>query len=565
MSRLLQPGHFRGKRASVCQVCTAPYSWRGDIDSRKRASPLSILSSSRFGSVVAPIALWNHYGIVRSSSSWCSTMKTTRNFSSDTAPSITPAKEQSRVVSKVRKRQRPHSRPWTTRQRLRRLITHNELMRDRNVFTSFLAFPKRSASPSSDTLKELTAVAKSRWQWVANRVVSVWKEATDGKDVANTPQNSSNRRPEKYEVIMDERWWFWNILLASLPATLIFVYCEFRGQYLAQDYFRQEELRQMRRILGDHITEHDLPPPPPPPWSARVYRAAGDAYRWLSASYDQYRRTLVDPCADMGEESDVASAAPRELTSATSNTMTSASDNVLASGEAAADPDVDKSTLPWWFFMLPQAIHPLIGPPPVNASDHASTTPATIVPTRSEIRVATTTSPDQPSLLRTDSAPTHDQTEPVTVQVLLKRIENLEERINKAIPNVEQTTEPVPVVPQPAHNGVAASYPAERVRQSGVQNRYEDSLLQKWQHQRLESLSVRADSVDQTSSAGSSSAASLENVSSSSRTVDLKSEAVGVHGNNASAAGAFSWMGVWKNFRRSPSQNMDSSAEKKQA
>jgi hypothetical protein len=560
MSPLLRPGHFRGKRASAWQVCAAPRDKHGDVGVQKRASPWSMLGSNRSSDTSAATALWN-YGSICSSSSCCCSMTTSRNFSSDTVPSSVPTNEPSRVVSKVRKRQRPHSRPWTTRQRLRRLITHNQLMRDRNVFTSFLAFPtKRSASPSSETLKELTAVAKSRWQWVANRVVSVWKEATDGKDVVNTPQTSSNRRPEKYEVIMDERWWFWNILLASLPATLIFVYCEFRGQYLAQDYFRQEELRQMRRILGDHITEHDLPPPPPPPWSARVYQAAGDAFTWLWAACDQYLRTLVDPPPETVEPNAVPSAAPTELPSATSSTMTTASGNVLASGKSA-DPDVDKSTLPWWFFMLPQAIHPLKGPPPVNASDHASTTPPTIVPTRSEVQVtaATSASPDQLSVA------TNDQTEPVTLQVLLKRIEKLEERINKDSPNVEQTTEPVPVAPQPAHNGVAASYPAERVRQSGVQNRYEDSLLQKWQHQRLESLSVRADSVDQTSSAGSSSAASLESVSqeSSPRTVDLKSDAVGVHGNNAPATGAFSWMGVWQNFRGSPSQNMDT--DKKQA
>lgn len=57
-------------------------------------------------------------------------------------------------------------------------------------------------------------------------------------------------RPERTGPVMDREWWFWNILLMSLPGMLIGLYCEFIAKPEMHEFLGKLFDEQRKRIMG---------------------------------------------------------------------------------------------------------------------------------------------------------------------------------------------------------------------------------------------------------------------------------------------------------------------------
>ena len=60
-------------------------------------------------------------------------------------------------------------------------------------------------------------------------------------------------RPRQFKAgaEMDFRWWFWNVCFALLPAALIALYCEVRGKPRMRAFHRDQELAELRLVMGE--------------------------------------------------------------------------------------------------------------------------------------------------------------------------------------------------------------------------------------------------------------------------------------------------------------------------
>lgn len=58
-------------------------------------------------------------------------------------------------------------------------------------------------------------------------------------------------RPERSKLNMDDRWWFWNILLMSVPGICIALYCEFKAKPEMHELLAKLDEEQRARILGE--------------------------------------------------------------------------------------------------------------------------------------------------------------------------------------------------------------------------------------------------------------------------------------------------------------------------
>jgi hypothetical protein len=138
----------------------------------------------------------------------------------------------------------------TTRDRLRLLMDTNQIIPKNRFQDTGL-----SVAPAA----ELLDLAQSRFTWLRTKVFQHWNSdySEDPKQVSDEDQSLGMRRQYKTGfVVMDTRWWVWNILFALLPAIIIALYCELRGKHLMHDFHRRQELAQLRQILGeDEFTE----------------------------------------------------------------------------------------------------------------------------------------------------------------------------------------------------------------------------------------------------------------------------------------------------------------------
>jgi hypothetical protein len=115
----------------------------------------------------------------------------------------------------------------TTRDRMRVLLETNQLPTD--------AFSRQKAS-------QLLELAQSRLSFFRNKIYQNWN-----------PDYLSlqHKRPNKLDVVMDARWWTWNIAFALLPAVLIAAFCELRGKPLVEKYRKQQRERQEKQQLSN--------------------------------------------------------------------------------------------------------------------------------------------------------------------------------------------------------------------------------------------------------------------------------------------------------------------------
>jgi hypothetical protein len=64
-------------------------------------------------------------------------------------------------------------------------------------------------------------------------------------------EKAGAHRPERIGPVMDRRWWFWNILLMSLPGTLLGLYCEFIVKPEMHEVLGKLDEEQRKRIMGE--------------------------------------------------------------------------------------------------------------------------------------------------------------------------------------------------------------------------------------------------------------------------------------------------------------------------
>lgn len=114
----------------------------------------------------------------------------------------------------------------TIRDRMRVLVEKNELT---------TGFSLKKAS-------HLLDLAQSRISYFRDKIYQNW----------NPDYLQQHSRPNKLDVVMDARWWIWNVAFALLPAILIAVYCEFRGKPLVEEYRKQQMEKQKNRMLGEN-------------------------------------------------------------------------------------------------------------------------------------------------------------------------------------------------------------------------------------------------------------------------------------------------------------------------
>jgi hypothetical protein len=124
---------------------------------------------------------------------------------------------------------------------------------------------------------ELLDVAESRINWLRSKVFSVWNSSygestatADGVAAAASTSNNAGaaaatttpsantvvlqeriKNFRQYEVVMDFRWWVWNLAFAVMPAVVIFLYCELYGKHAMYAYHQKVELAQMKRAMGE--------------------------------------------------------------------------------------------------------------------------------------------------------------------------------------------------------------------------------------------------------------------------------------------------------------------------
>lgn len=148
---------------------------------------------------------------------------------------------------------------------------------------------KVNVLPTRHQSADLLDLAKGRVTWVQTKMYEFWNPDHVVPAATSNATASAKNRPVKNDVVMDLRWWGWNIAFAILPAALIGFYCEFRGQYLMHDYYEGLEQQQAARILGDeYVREHasELTAPPPENFVVRLYRVAQEVTSLLVGNRD---------------------------------------------------------------------------------------------------------------------------------------------------------------------------------------------------------------------------------------------------------------------------------------
>jgi hypothetical protein len=131
-------------------------------------------------------------------------------------------------------------------------------------------------------------LAQSRLAWARDQIFQYWNP--DWK-IQSTSRGAgtAERLPSQQLVVMDGRWWRWNVAFALLPAFLIGTYCEFRGQYLMYKYHQEQELRNLRRLMGDDFVEKHrdaLIRPPPENFLTRSWNAFAELLELLRGRSD---------------------------------------------------------------------------------------------------------------------------------------------------------------------------------------------------------------------------------------------------------------------------------------
>lgn len=121
--------------------------------------------------------------------------------------------------------------------------------------------------PLEKRISHFLELAESRLTWARSQVLQLWDpEWKKSNNKIEEGVAASGARSPQPLVVMDARWWRWNIAFALIPAVLIGTYCEFRGQYMMYKFHQEQELEQARRLMGEEYVEthRDVLVGPPP-------------------------------------------------------------------------------------------------------------------------------------------------------------------------------------------------------------------------------------------------------------------------------------------------------------
>ena len=125
----------------------------------------------------------------------------------------------------------------TTRDRLRQVVERNQ----RPV--------RLGDTPSVD---QLTTRAAERLTWLRTKLYQHWNPDYRPSDAVPQLDESGAlkvvpRRKQPRGVVMNGRWWFWNICFALLPAALLAIYCEFRVKPIMIAHYAREKQRTRKK------------------------------------------------------------------------------------------------------------------------------------------------------------------------------------------------------------------------------------------------------------------------------------------------------------------------------
>jgi hypothetical protein len=146
----------------------------------------------------------------------------------------------------------------TSREKILRMINHNEISKP-------ITFDKN--------VNDILDRASHRIQFMKNKLFQFWNPDY-GKDVlynrtggvVGVGAKSNNRntssllaRPKKPGLLMDDRWWFWNIVFAMVPAIVISLYCELRAKPIMMEYEKIQQKKEMLSLMGpEFVVEYEL-------------------------------------------------------------------------------------------------------------------------------------------------------------------------------------------------------------------------------------------------------------------------------------------------------------------
>ena len=103
----------------------------------------------------------------------------------------------------------------------------------------------RHAVMSKHNLNEMYSVAQNRLSFVKDKLYTHW----------NPDYSPSDARPMKHDLVMDGRWWFWNVLWAMVPALVIAFVCEVGFRGTVEEYRQNMEISMARKKYGDQYVE----------------------------------------------------------------------------------------------------------------------------------------------------------------------------------------------------------------------------------------------------------------------------------------------------------------------
>jgi hypothetical protein len=325
----------------------------------------------------------------------------------------------------------------TTKERIRLLMETNRVITTRNGNN----LPRVG--------NKLLKVAQSRVSWLRNQLYTYWNpsyQPGDGSAFDTSIGDSrvpSTVRQFKQGAVMDGRWWVWNVVWAVTPALLIAGYCETRGKAAMRDFHRSQELVELKKVLQ--------------------YNAEDNSNGTLD---EESFAAMATAILDAREAAEREPSAYETLLRWLSEMQTAL--NILWPNDALVrDADVNK-------------------PPNENGG-------ADVAPTASTPSV----SPGQAGRQAPQLPLPRDKSEPEpSVQNLLLRIQQLEATIqdNQAPLN---TPPAAPVTTNTEISARQLEHSLQRVKQSGVRNRVEDELLQKWKpYLDSASMAAKAESPD---------------------------------------------------------------------
>lgn len=104
---------------------------------------------------------------------------------------------------------------------------------------SLEAKPERQLRMPSIDLNQVGETVGSRLTQAQQFVFDIWRGEKAGPP-----------RPERTGPVMDRRWWFWNILLMSVPGTLLGLYCEFIAKPEMHEFLGKLNEEESKRIMG---------------------------------------------------------------------------------------------------------------------------------------------------------------------------------------------------------------------------------------------------------------------------------------------------------------------------